>query len=64
MSPPPTILEDARQYLFRYGVNTDMTVDPVDLIRDLADECERLADLVEECADERERLASNKAKER
>jgi hypothetical protein len=30
------VLAEARQYLWRYGVNTDTTVDPIELIRDLA----------------------------
>lgn len=34
-------LADARQYLYRYGTNTDVTIDPVDLIRDLVKECEK-----------------------
>ena len=38
MSP---VLVEAKQYLFRYGINTDTTIDPVDLIRDLTVQLEK-----------------------
>jgi hypothetical protein len=36
-----SVVSEAKQYLYRYGVNTDTTIDPIDLIRDLVRECER-----------------------
>lgn len=38
MSP---VLVEAKQYLYRYGINTDTTIDPVDLIRDLTVQLEK-----------------------
>ena len=37
-----TVLAEAEQYLYRYGTNTDTTIDPVDLVRDLFGECKQL----------------------
>lgn len=36
-----SVVSEAKQYLYRYGTNTDTTIDPIDLIRDLVRECER-----------------------
>jgi hypothetical protein len=36
------VLDDAKQYLYRYGTITDTTVEPVELIRDLVGELERV----------------------
>jgi hypothetical protein len=36
-----TVLQEARQYLYRYGTITDTTIEPVDLIRDLVGALER-----------------------
>ena len=38
-----SVVSEAKQYLYRYGINTDTTIDPIDLIRDLVRECEDLA---------------------
>jgi len=38
MSP---VLNETKQYLRRYGWATDTTIDPVELIRDLASELEK-----------------------
>jgi hypothetical protein len=35
-----SVLAEAKRYLWRYGVNTDTTVEPVELIRDLTTELE------------------------
>jgi len=36
-----SVVQDARDFLWRYGTNTDTTIDPIDLIRDLVKECEK-----------------------
>jgi hypothetical protein len=39
-----TTLEEAKQYLYRYGWHTDTTIDPIDLIRALVAELEQCQD--------------------
>lgn len=39
-----TTLEEAKQYLYRYGWNTDTTIDPIDLIRALVEDLEQCQD--------------------
>lgn len=42
MLKKPTVIDDAKGYLYRLGCNPDTTLDPTELIRDLVKECETL----------------------
>ena len=48
-------LAEAKRYLWRYGTITDTTIDPVDLIRDLVREHERLQRQIDDGLTEHER---------
>jgi hypothetical protein len=37
-----SVLAEAKQYLWRYNTCPDTTIDPIDLVRDLVGECEKL----------------------
>lgn len=37
-------LKDAKDYLYRYGWNTDTTTDPIDLLRALVKDMDQLLD--------------------
>jgi hypothetical protein len=51
---PATALEEAKEYLRRWGWATDPALEPVDLLRDLVQEIEREHKAAEDRKDERQ----------